>query len=138
MDLVYRASAAFFAMMVPEHAAVGNSCLEHGAMGLFASSATSARSCRHACSAANDISSGCTRERRLGSGRNGFAAARRRFPVPGSQQQAQSRSPAWLESQRVARLDGRPQTPDLVPPSRDEAVELGFLAVVPHAALAER
>jgi len=36
------------------------------------------------------------------------------------------------------RLDGRPQTPDLVPPPGDEAVELGFLAVVPHAALAER
>ena len=40
--------------------------------------------------------------------------------------------------QRVARLDGRLQTPDLVPPSGDEAVELGVLAVVPHTALAER
>src|SRR5215472_7733454 len=63
---------------------------------------------------------------------------RRAGTLPGSQQQAQSRSPAWLEFQPVARLDGRPQTPDLVPPSRDEAVELGVLAVGPHTALAER
>ena len=66
------------------------------------------------------------------------ALRRRAGTLPGSQQQAQSRSPAWLEFQPVARLDGRPQTPDLVPPSRDEAVELGVLAVGPHTALAER
>jgi hypothetical protein len=75
-----------------------------------------------------------------GAAETAFAAARRRSPhLPGPQQQAQSRLPAWLEShQRVARLDGRLQTPDLVPPSGDEAVELGVLAVVPHTALAER
>src|SRR6516165_10520905 len=106
--------------------------------GLFVSSRRPRASRRHACNTANDNSSGCTRKRRLGSSRNGFAATRRPSPLPGSQQQAQSRSPAWLEFQPVTRLDGRPQTPDLVPPSRDEAVELGVLAVGPHTALAER
>ena len=32
MNLVYRAPAAFFAIMVPECPTVGNSCLEHGPM----------------------------------------------------------------------------------------------------------
>src|SRR6516162_9477633 len=73
-----------------------------------------------------------------GSGAAETALRRRAGTLPGSQQQAQSRSPAWLEFQPVTRLDGRPQTPDLVPPSRDKAVELGVLAVGPHTALAER
>src|SRR5215510_517876 len=66
------------------------------------------------------------------------ALRRRAGTLPGSQQQAQSRSPAWLEFQPVARLHGRPQTPDLVPLSRDDAVKLGILAVAPHTSLAGR
>jgi hypothetical protein len=132
MNLVYRAPAAFFAMIVPECPTVGNSCVEHGPMardvcahlvGMHAMPQTTiAPSAR-----ASDGS---------GAAETAFAAARRRSPhLPGPQ----SRLPAWLEShQRVARLDGRLQTPDLVPPSGDEAVELGVLAVVPHTALAER
>src|SRR5262249_47282864 len=104
--------------------------------GLFVSSRRPRASRRHACHTTNDNSSGCTRKRRLGAAET--ALRRRAGTLPGSQQQAQSRSPAWLEFQPVARLDGRPQTPDLVPPSRNEAVELGVLAVGPHTALAER
>src|SRR5262245_42485880 len=43
------------------------------------------------------------------------------------------REAVWIDSS-----DGRPQTPDLVPPSGDEAVEFRVLAVVPHTTLAER
>src|SRR5262245_10249847 len=124
-------------MIVPECPAAGNSCLEHGAM---------------ACSLARNVRVrlvGMQQYRKRQQLRvHAQTTVRERpkrlcggapaLPLPESQQQAQSRSPAWLESQRVARLDGRPQTPDLVPPSRDEAVELGVLAVVPHTALAER